>query len=178
MMDNFKSKFKSLYEKIKKVKHIEIYIAVGLAIILAIIYFTSLRPSSQQQATENDNLSANYSSSQEYVSYLENKLENVLAMVKGAGDVEVIITLEKGFEYIYLTDEETRTTSNGTIVTTSSVVMIDGSPILQEEIYPIIKGVVIVAQGASDVSVRMDMLSVLQTVIDIDNSKINIIEGE
>ncbi len=179
MIDDFKQKFKSLYERIKKVKHIEIYLAVGLALLLAIIYFVSLSPSTNDKtSTENDNITTNFSSSQEYTSYLENKLENVLAKVKDVGYVDVLITLEKGFEYIYVTEEETRTTSNGTTVTTTTVVMVDGKPILEEEIYPVISGIVVVAEGASDISVKLNIISLIQTVIEIDSSKINIIEGK
>ncbi len=176
-MGDFKEKFKSLYEKIKKVKHIEIYLAVGLAVILAIIYFSTLSPSSDRPSTEDDNIDATFSSSQEYISYIENKLENVLTQVKDAGNVNVLITLEKGFEYIYVTEEETRTTSSGTTVTTSTVVMVDGKPILQEEIYPVIGGIVVIAEGARDVSVKLNIISIIQTVIDIDSSKINVLEG-
>ena len=177
MMDNFKNKFKSLYQKIKKVKHIEIYLAVGLALILAIIYFSSLPKNSSNDATQNDNLSINYSSSQEYVDYLENKLENVLARVEGAGEVNVIVTLNKGFEYIFVTEEEIRTTSNGTTITTNNVVMVDGEPVLQEEIYPQISGIVVVTEGGDDVNVKLNMLSILQTITELNTSKINIIKG-
>lgn len=178
MMGDFKQKFRALYEKIKKIKHIEIYLAVGLAVLLAIIYFASLNVKQEVETTETDNVSINISSSQEYVDSLENKLESVLSRIKGAGEVDVIVTLEKGFEYIYVTDEETRTTTDGTSVTTLSVVMVDGEPILQEEIYPIISGIVVVADGGGDVSVRLDMISIIQTITNIDNSKINIYKGE
>lgn len=169
-------KFKALYEKIKKVKHIQIYIAIGLAVIIALIYFSTVfNKPKESSSTKDDNISKEFSSSLEYVDYLENKLENVLTKVKGAGDVEVIITLEKGFEYVYVTEEETRTTSNGTTVTTSTVVLVDGQPVLEEEIYPIISGLVVVASGTDNINVKMNILSVIQTVIDIDNSKINIL---
>lgn len=178
MMDNFKKRFKVLYEKIKKVKHIEIYLAVGLALLLAIIYFASLKTPSTSQTAQNDNLSTNISSSQEYVDNLENKLETVLSKVKGAGEVKVIVTLEKGFEFVYATEEEIRTTSDGTTVTTTNVIMVDGKPVLEEEIYPIISGIVVVAEGASDVAVKLDMIAIIQTITSIENSKINIFEGK
>ena len=73
--------------------------------------------------------------------------------------------------------KETKTTSNGTSVTSESVVMVDGQPLLLEEIYPIVKGIVVISSGASDMSVKLNLLSVLQTVIEIENSKINIICG-
>ena len=49
---------------------------------------------------------------------------------------------------------------------------------LKEEIYPVIKGIVVVADGADDIGTKMNIMTVLQTVIDIDNSKINIVSGK
>lgn len=51
MMSDFKLKFKQLYEKIKKVKHIEIYLACGLAVIVALIYFGSVATTQKQIVT-------------------------------------------------------------------------------------------------------------------------------
>jgi len=179
MTSKIKDKFRILFERIKKVKHFEIYIAVGLAIIIAVIYFSFLKAPSQNKDTNNkiDNVSSNFSSSGEYIDYLENKLENVITLVKGAWNVEVVVTLEKGFEYVYATEEETRTTANGTTITTSNIVMVNGKPVIKEEIYPVVQGIVIVASGANNVSVKMDILSIVQTVIEIENSKINIYAG-
>ena len=175
MTSKIKDKFRILFERIKKVKHFEIYIAVGLAIIIAVIYFSFLKAPSQNKDTNNkiDNVSSNFSSSGEYI----DKLENVITLVKGAGNVEVVVTLEKGFEYVYATEEETRTTANGTTITTSNIVMVNGKPVIKEEIYPVVQGIVIVASGANNVSVKMDILSIVQTVIEIENSKINIYAG-
>ena len=180
MTSKIKDKFRILFERIKKIKHFEIYIAVGLAIIIAIIYFSFLKAPSQNNNSNNkiDNVSSNFSSSGEYIDYLENKLENVITLVKGAGNVEVVVTLEKGFEYVYATEEETRTTANGTTITTSNIVMVNGKPVIKEEIYPVVQGIVIVASGANNVSVKMDILSIVQTVIEIENSKINIYAGK
>lgn len=175
-----KERVKILYERIKKVKHIEIYLAVGLAVIIGCIYFMCIpvsKSNENNQQTQVDNVSANFQSSGEYIDYLENKLESVITRVKGAGDTDVILTLEKGFEYIYATEEETKTTSNGTNITSSSIVMVDGKPVIQEEIYPIIKGVLVIAKGADNIDVKMNIISIIQTVIDIDNSKINIMAG-
>ncbi len=179
MTSKIKDKFRILFERIKKVKHFEIYIAVGLAIIIAVIYFSFLKAPSQNKDTNNkiDNVSSNFSSSGEYIDDLENRLENVITLVKAAGNVEVVVTLEKGFEYVYATEEETRTTANGTTITTSNIVMVNGKPVIKEEIYPVVQGIVIVASGANNVSVKMDILSIVQTVIEIENSKINIYAG-
>ena len=179
MSNRIKDKLKLLYDRIKKVKHFEIYLAVGLALIVDIVYFSCIKspPSTKEEINKIDNINSNFSTSGEYIDYLENKLENVITKVKGAGNVNVVVSLEKGFEYIYATEEETRTTSNGTTITTTSVVMVNGQPIIKEEIYPVVNGIVVISSGANDVSVKMNILSIIQTVIDVDNSKISIYAG-
>lgn len=179
-MSNLKEKISNIFKKLKSIKHIEIYIALIVALIVCGVYFLNIRSGKSDQnslSTKNDNNEANFSSSAEYVRYIENKLENVITNVKGVDKANVVVTLEKGFEYIYLTEEETSVTTNGSQITKTSVVMIDGQPVLKEEIYPVVKGIVIVAQGVDDVSVKMNVLSLVQTVINVENSRISIFEG-
>lgn len=179
-MSNLKEKFSKFINKLRSIKHIEIYIAIIVALIVCGAYFLSIgnkNKSGDSISTKNDNNELNFSSSQEYVTYLENKLESVITNVKGVSGANVVITLEKGFEYVYVTEEETSITTNGNKLTKLSVVMVDGQPVVKEEIYPVIKGIVIVAKGVNDVAVKMNVLSLVQTVVDVDNSKINILEG-
>ena len=182
MMNSFIEKIKCLFVKIKKVKHIEVYIAVGCVAMLAIVYFAFASPIKKTEDlktdTENDIVCGNISSSSEYTTYLENKLENVISSIKGVEDAKVVVSLEKGFEYVYATEEETKTSSNGTSITKLSIVMVDGKPVIKEEVYPVIKGVVVVASGVEDVGVRMNVLSIIQTIIEVDNSKINILASK
>lgn len=178
MINNFKDKFQLLFEKIKKIKHFYIYLAVIIAILFVGVYYISIPKDNKEEITINDNIPSEFSTSSEYVGYLENKLKNVIGALKGVGNVEVVVTLEKGFEYIYQTEEETRTTSNGTSITTSTIILVDGQPIMLKETYPTIKGVVVVAEGSSNTSTKMDILYLIQTIIDLDASKINIIEGK
>lgn len=178
MMADFKEKFKTLFERIKKVKHIHIYLAIGLGVLIVACYLFSLPKKTENNKTNIDNNRTEFSSSAEYAEYLENKLENVITSIKGVGQAEVVVSLEKGFEYIYQTEEETRSTSNGTSITTTSVVMINGQPVIKEEIYPIIKGIVVVADGCGDVATRMDVLNLIQTVVEVQSSQIKIMEGK
>ncbi len=43
MSNRIKDKLKLLYDRIKKVKHFEIYLAVGLALIVVIVYFSCIK---------------------------------------------------------------------------------------------------------------------------------------
>ncbi len=178
-MNKLSEKLSQAWDKLKKTKHFEIYIALFFALLVLIVYFAAFKGGGDKNASTNiDTSNQNFSTSSEYVGYLENKLESVLGQVKGAGNVDIIITLEKGFEYVYATEEETKTTSNGGKVTSSTIIMQDGKPVLEKEIFPVVQGIVIVSSGANDVSVKMNLLSAIQTVVKVDNSKITILAGK
>lgn len=179
MINELKEKFKILHDKLKKIKHIHLYIALGLACLVVAFYLLSLQSTDEKESSStNDNNRTEFSTSAEYIDYLENKLENVITSLKGVGETEVVVTLEKGFEYIYQTAEETRTSSNGTTVTSSHLVLVDGQPVITEEIYPVVKGIVVIADGSSDVTIKLDIINLILTMVDIDTSQIKIMEGE
>lgn len=136
------SKFKDFWDKVKSVKHIEIYIALLIGLIICAVYFT-LFTGSGKTDTNNDISTEEFTTSEEYVDYLENKLCNVLSKISGVGNVSAIITLETGFTYEYATDTETKTTTSGsneTTITTDTIIIVDGEPVVIKEIYPVIKG--------------------------------------
>ncbi len=176
-MNNLSDKLTSLWEKLKKIKHIQIYLALFVAFIVLAFYFVSLPKDEKQTSTNNNQNFETFSTSAEYICYLENKLESVLGGIKGAGSVDIVITLDKGFEYVYATEEEIKSLTNGGSVTTSKVILVDGKPVLEKELFPSIKGIVVVCKGAEDVTVRLNLLSAIQTVVDVDNSKIIILAG-
>ena len=173
-------KAKALAEKIKKIKHIKIIAAVVAGLLLISCYYISIDNSSKttNEIEKIDNSNQKFSTSTEYTQYLENKLKSVISSLKGVGETEVVITLEKGFEYIYQTQDETKTLSNGTSLTTSNIVLVDGQPLITEEIYPVVKGVVVIAQGSDNVATKLDIINIIQTVIEIDVSRISINQGK
>ena len=85
-MSEGKSKIKWL-EKIKKIKHIEIYIAMIFVVIIMLIYFSNHSQKSKNKTTANDlTVSA-------YIDKMELNLENILSNISGVSNVEVMITL-------------------------------------------------------------------------------------
>lgn len=73
-------------DKLKRIKHIEIYILILFVAIIGLIFFSSKKQSS---ATTND---SNMVSG--YVINLENKLEKILSNIDGVSNVSVMITLD------------------------------------------------------------------------------------
>ena len=170
------NKMKEMWGKFKSIKHIHIIVATILALVLCVIYFSFL--SKPKDDVKEQNSTEEFSSAVEYVDWLENKLNNVLSKISGVSDVNVIVTLESGFSYEYATDTETRTIVSGgneTTVKTETVIMVSNQPVVEKEIYPVIKGVVVVAKGAENFSVKMNIMSAIQTIIDIDPSCVTVL---
>lgn len=173
MKGKFYDYLKKFTENIKTNRKLQIGLAILLAFVLVLCYFLFIRsPSSNNQ--DKGQQSVITSSAEAYASNLESKLENGLSQVKGAGEVSVLVTLGSGFEYVYATEEEIRETSSGT-TTTSTIILVSGEPVLVKEIYPEINGVLVSATGADDISVKVNLITAIQTVIDVANEDITIL---
>ena len=157
----------NLIAKFKENKKILFIVAlVFLALVFCFLIFNKSSNLGDQDVS--------YDSNYEYASYLESKVKQSLKSIENVGNVSVTITFDGGVEYVYAQEEETKTTSSGSI-TSSSLVLVSGKPVLVKEVYPKIKGIVIVASGAKNIKVKMDILKAVQTVLDVSNEKITIL---
>lgn len=129
--------------------------------------------------------------SQVHLSYeeeLENKLANLLSQIKGAGSVSVNVTLENGpySEHAKNITKENRTTqekdSSGGIRTTTETKETEqilfskdsgvDRPVMVREYKPVIKGVVVVAEGAGDSVVKANITKAVEAGIGLASYKI------
>ena len=145
-----KVKFKWL-EKLKNVKHIEIYIAIIFVVLLVLIYFSSTQSSgtkSKVKSNANSTLTIT-----EYVDDLESNLEDILSNIGGVSNVKVMLTLDM------------------------TQVSINDSKI-NLETFPPVKGVIVTAKGLNDTAKRLKVLRAVEAVIDITNGNIEILSSE
>lgn len=175
---------KNLWEKIKSIKHWEIYTAVIVMVVILGIYLSSIR-SNQKSTDVVENTQNVVASNQSYASQLESKLQNVLGCIAGAGHVAVMVMTngEGTAELAYDIQEKTvtQTGANGQEVTTTTVdknvITKNNSPMILWTNPPEILGIVVVATGASDVSVRLNLLHAVQTLVGDNNVPIQILSG-
>lgn len=128
-----------------------------------------------------------------YVSYWEDKLENTLSYVEGAGEVKVLITLKESEEKIVEKDgqEELSDTAendaaggNRTVgesrIERTTIYTIDergnSVPYVIKTIPPMVEGVVVIAQGADQIMVRQNIIEAIQVLFDIDMNKITVVK--
>lgn len=85
--ENEKKGFKWI-EKLKKIKHIEIYIAIIFLVIVLLIYLSNFSGKSKSNANDGEmTITA-------YVEQLEENLEDILSNIGGVSNVKVMITLD------------------------------------------------------------------------------------
>lgn len=120
------------------------------------------------------------------------RLVAVLSRIEGVGRVEVMLTLERGPEYHYANTTDSsrketveQDTSGGTreiteksdriqMVITRSTQGLE-EPVLIAELFPEIKGVVVVAQGAQDPRIKESITRAVQTALRLGAHKITVL---
>ena len=176
--DDKKFKLLSVFTK----KHIKLLVVL-IVMLVAIILYIGIN--------DNDNVVVSssapddgYLSTLEYCEKLEEKLEEIISQIDGAGDVKVMVSVSGSPEIIYVsdTDNKTSTTTNGSTTTTTSSPIIIGSGanssgIIKTETLPDVKGVIVVSSGADKVSIKLDILNAVATLLDISTEKITILKG-
>lgn len=126
-----------------------------------------------------------------YEEIVENKLTNLLSQVRGAGVVSVNISLERSgtIEHAKNVVKETRTiqekdSGNGIRTTTetkeSEQILVGKEngidrPVMVSETKPVIKGVLVVAEGAADSVIKANLTKAVETVLGIPSYKITVL---
>ncbi len=121
---------------------------------------------------------------------IEGRLKQILEKIKGSGEVEVMVIFEMGSEIIPASNTvETEDTTeerdaNGGIRTVKSqnlteniVISNDNNgnkPLVLKEIKPKVRGVIIVAEGADDMYVKMQLYDAVKTVLQVSGDRVQI----
>ena len=110
-------------------------------------------------------------------------LEETISKIKGVGAVSVMVTYYSGVENDLAF--ETKKSSNqkeadGTVLDEESIdtkaVMSDGAPVVVRKLYPEVKGVGVVAEGAGDVKVKKSIQDAVVTALDVAVHKVCVLE--
>lgn len=152
--------------------------------IVAFILFLNVSNNSEVSNAISSDTKYNYTTTMEYCTELERKLESVLSQINGAGNVSVMISVEGSPEIVYAVDSDTKVSNNnnGSTTTNSSspiIVQTNGnsSPLILTENLPIVKGVIIVSSGANNIGIKLDILSAVSKLLDISTEKISVLKG-
>ncbi len=174
---------------LQKNKKLEIGVYALIVALIVLLYFSTIMPAKKDARTANAEQDAAISTSVEQET--ETRLAGVLSNIKGAGHVEVMITYETGPELVTAMSVDTNsnrstTSDDGHESTTehetesrkpATVSGGGGSqPIVLTEIQPAVRGVIVVAEGAGDIMVRLNLQRAVQTVLNVPVQSIEVFE--
>lgn len=165
-----------------KIKQVKTAVIVLIFCFVALIIVNSSNSSSGKIKSTN---SLGYMTCLEYCEQLENRLVEVLGNISGVGNVSVMVSVDSGPEIKIAssTDEKINTTTNSSGSTTTSTLVSDpiiinssgtNIPLVLSEKSPQILGVVVVASGAKDVKVRLNLLEAVQSLLNVSSDNIQI----
>ena len=157
-------------DKIKNNKKIQYFLITILIIIATLIILFGFKNDKAIETSEqkpNDLISV-------YVSTLDTRLSDTLSKVNGAGKVCVVITIESGMETVFAMKTTTKETSNG-VETEQTPIVVNGKTVVVKELYPKIIGVLIVAEGANNISVMTKLQQATVSLLNINLDQIEIL---
>lgn len=159
----------NIFEKIKTNKKLQYFIVVILIIITLFITIFGFKDNSNTETItkNNDTIS-------EYVTNLETRLSNTLSKVSGAGKVSVVITVESGMETVLAMKTTIKETSTGKEIEETPIIL-NGKTVVIKECYPKIIGVLIVAEGANNISVMTKLQQATISLLNINLDQIEIL---
>lgn len=118
---------------------------------------------------------------------VEERLEETLSCIRGAGKVQVMITYDTGAQVVPAMRTEVQSStqeSAGTETATvnenrtevSAPATLNDEALVLTEKAPAVRGVIVIAEGAADIAVKLRLQSAVQTVLGIDPGCIEVFE--
>jgi len=178
--------FKNLLSGDKKLKDNtrRLIIIIGIVGILLIAVSGMFNKKPKESSAVNAVLTAD-----EYVGQLEERLSGIVTSIAGVGDARVMITLESGVEYVFANEERKNSDKTEDINNNSgsrrserddvqsSIIIVDSpgggkQALVQTEIQPRVKGVVVVCTGGDSPQVRECVTDAITTALNISSMRV------
>ena len=112
----------------------------------------------------------------DYCALLEEKAESLIGMLDGVKECRVVITLEKGYEYVYASDQRARGSGDSREVEKTYVLAAESNPVLLRETPPVVAGVAVVCRGAS-YETQYRIIELMCALFDIGSNRISVQTG-
>lgn len=156
------NKIRNFIKKLKSIKHIEIYAALIVAVVALLIVISSIPKKSEKVISD-----------ESYISQMENKIISVVENIEGCGRATVAISYKSVDEKVYAYETET-SSSGGVVKQTNSIVTVKGEPLVLKTLPPNILGVVVVAEGATDPIIKLKIIQVVVTLLDVSSQNVQV----
>ncbi len=166
----------------KKDKRLELGIYALLAVLGILIYSASCGRETESPPAQSGTGAEAFAESS-----VEERLAETLSCIRGAGRVQVMITYETGTQIVpaMSTDVQSSTsqsTSEGGTTVNENRTESTRPASLQEEALvltekaPEVRGVIVIAEGAADIAVKLRLERAVETVLGVDANCIEVFE--
>jgi len=114
---------------------------------------------------------------------LEKRLEEIISVINGVGNVKVLITYEDEGERIPMENINEKSSHDSESVdgersNEKDIVLEDTgdgeSVALRKKIYPSVRGVIVVAEGADDIAIKSELIAAVASVTGVSQHKIHV----
>ncbi len=111
----------------------------------------------------------------EYIEHIENKIGNITEQITGSSRVRVIVSVETGSEFQYVSNEETKENASSKEYVTVRGENGGDALVLLKEIYPEIIGVSVACKGGDSPEIAGKLIRVISTTYGISTNRICIV---
>ena len=153
---------------IKKYKFVVLILLVGIVLMLLPAANTnneSNAPAVQSQPVFNDPTE---------------ELQNLLAQIKGAGKVRLMLTVSGGEKYIYQADRDETVSGETSTVRVETIILTDSTRnqggMVQQILAPQYRGAVVVCQGADDPKVKLAIMEAVKNMTGLGYDRISVLK--
>ncbi len=159
-----------IFSKIRNTKYIYIIVIIGAVIML----FSSFSVDNEEEKKNGEYTEESESE--------EMRLERILSEITGVGEAKVMITYyestKKTIAYEKKVDKRADTIQGfGGESVDEKAVMAEGEPVVIKQVYPEVKGVIVVSKGAGSPSVNQAICEAVSTALGIGMHKICVLPG-
>ncbi|MCI1964692.1 MAG: stage III sporulation protein AG [Oscillospiraceae bacterium] len=170
----------------------KIIMGVGL-IGIALIFLSGFLPDSGKTEQKTDS-SVKATTAQEYETNLEKELTDLIIKIHGVGNASVMLTLEQTQKSVYAKEErvsgqKTKDQSNDSTrneedqSNETNYILVKGADGSEQalsvtEIQPVVKGVVVVCDGAENPVVQKSVTDAVTTALDISSVRVCVIKAK
>ncbi len=111
---------------------------------------------------------------------IEQRLENILSNIDGAGKVSILLTTATGQETLYQSDQDSDQSSDSTSEQTKTVVITDGNRAQQGLVRqvnpPKYQGAIIVCHGADQAHIRLAIIEAVANATGLGTDRISVLK--
>lgn len=156
-------------DMVKKYKYVLLIIVIGLLLLVI---------PSPTQKTESVSMPVDNTSSS--IRETEERLSDILSKVTGAGKVTLMLTIAKGEETLYQTNDKTDKEENNSNIKQDTVTVTDAQRNqngLVKQVIPVTyQGALVICQGADDPTVRFAIVDAVSKLTGLGTNKISVLK--